>query len=163
MGFVFKEKAVHCILSVYAKRKLDGHLKNILFASPDRFSGQKTSKFGSENRKYQYYNFWKFQTFVKEENCSKHLPPVQKIIHLCIINFHLFLFIGNGTSWVNYLMRQNRNFMFVLIPYQTKKGGPKSRFFLQVTNIWASENLKPTKILGEPKLRAICKIYLKGK
>ena len=163
MGFVFKEKAVHCILSVYAKRKLDGHLKNILFASPDRFSGQKTSKFGSENRKYQYYNFWKFQTFVKEENCSKHLPPVQKIIHLCIINFHLFLFIGNGTSWVNYLMRQNRNFMFVLIHYQTKKAALSHDFFCRWRIFGPAKIVKLTKILGEPKLRAICKIYLKGK
>ena len=35
--------------------------------------------------------------------------------------------------------------------------------FLQVTKFWVDENLKPTKILGQPKFRTISKIYLKRK
>ena len=100
-----------------------GRLKNILFASPDRlfFCTKKPPKFG----KFQYHNFSKFQNIVKGENCSKHLPPVQWIIHLCIINLHLFLLIGNTTTGcINYLVRQNRSFMFVLIPYRPKKRRP---------------------------------------
>ena len=100
---------------------LGGHLKNILFTSPDRhcFSGQKKHQTLCRRiGKFHYYNFWKFQNFFrifKRENCHKYLPPVQRIIHLCMINFHLFLFIGkDGTDWINYSVRQNRNFMFVL-------------------------------------------------
>ena len=104
---------------------------------------------GRRIEKFQYYNFWKSQNFVKEENCTKHLSPVQWIIHLCIINFHLFLFIGNSTSWVNYSVRQNHNFMFVLIPYWLKKAALSNKFFAGVED------------LGQPKLRAIFKIYLK--
>ena len=45
---------------------------------------------------------------------------------LCIINFHLFLFIGNGTGWINYYVRQNRNFMFVdFVGQKLKKAAPK--------------------------------------
>ena len=79
---------------------------------------------GQRIRKLQYYNFWKFQNFVKRENCSKHLPPVQRINHLCNIDFHLFLFIGNGSGWINYSVRLNHNLMFVLIPYCPKKMWP---------------------------------------
>ena len=86
----------------------------------DCFSGQKKHQnLGWRIVKFQYYNFWKIQGFVKWENCSKHLLPVQRIIHLCIINFHLF-FLHSFYSLFNYLVRQNSNFMFVLIPYRPK-------------------------------------------
>ena len=43
---------------------LGGHLKNILFASPDCFSGQKNpSKFGSENQKIPILQFLKISEF----------------------------------------------------------------------------------------------------
>ena len=91
----------------------------------DCFSRQKNHQnLGQRIRKLQYYNFWKFRNFVKWENCSKHLPPVQRINHLCIIDFHLFLFIGNGSGWINYSVRLNHNLMFVLIPYCPKKMWP---------------------------------------
>ena len=76
---------------------LGDHLKIIRVAWPDQlfFWTKKHQNFNSRIGKFQYYNFLKFQNHVKIKNCNKHLPPVQKMILQCIINFHLFLSIGN--------------------------------------------------------------------
>ena len=94
---------------------LGSHLKNVWSASPN-FSGPKNQQnLGWRIGKSQFYSFWKFQNYIIEKNCNKHLPPLQRIIHQCIINLHLFLSIGIGIGWINYLVRQNCNFMFSLV------------------------------------------------
>ena len=81
----------------------------------DCFSGQKKHQnLGWRIGKFQYYSVWKFQNYVMGKNSNKHLPLFQKdIIHrciilICVINFHLFLSIGNGTGLAESIIRWDR-------------------------------------------------------
>ena len=102
---------------------LGGYLKNIWFAysaRPTVFLGQKkrnTKICMKESENSNITVFENFRIISRDKtvtNTCLSSPKDNLSIYALLISI-FFIHIGNSTGWINYSVRQDRNFMFALI------------------------------------------------